>query len=286
MTVYIDDAKLLVEVKNYRGSVPGSEVEKFLRDLASGLSYGGVFISLNGPVSGAAEGLRFEQINGDFLPVMYVYSDDERIIVNAVQTVYTMITMQKWVLREAYSRDALARDINELTQHLDSLTRNTSAFYDSIDDINKLLRKSAQQLTLSENNLRNVVKTVREHLMEPRLVECGSVVNELEKNGQPVDEATRKIIAAVDLCAEVSPTPQWRVLKTKITHLPTGIMVSFTRNGNTVTLPDKYFDAHMLAEAYLRYGKQMTLDSGVNIKVLSGTENAIVETFVKRLQCR
>lgn len=279
LTLYIDDAKLLVEVKNYKNPVPGAEVEKFLRDLASGLQYGGVFISLASAIGGGLDGLRFEQVGDSYLPVVYVNSAEPQVITMAVQSVYMMITAQKYVLREVYNKDALAAEIRELTEQLDVLSRGNSSYHDVIDQVSSLLRKNAQSLLLAETGLKDRIRGIRGLLYDQKVLSRDEIIAMLEGFGAAphVMDAAR----AVDSCGDATPGKSWRTYKFKIVHLPTDLTITFAKTGSTIIIPEKYVDDTTALKIRRQFPKRVTWDTNFTVDLTPETTPVVIEVFVK-----
>lgn len=283
MQLYIDDVKILVEVKNYTRTVPTAEVEKFTRDLSSGLYYGGLFVSLNTDIVGGRNSLFYEQCGDTYLPVVYISSQSDDMILMAAQTVVNAVAAQRHSVRELYNRDFLAGEIRVLTEQLDALSRTHSAYLDTIDGVNSSLRKSATGIAIAESNLRRTVTNIRTELFDQKIIKCDQIAEHLRTKGVTVSDELGFILS--DICAgDSTPEGTWRTYKTKVVHLVTGISINFTKTRLDVTFPSKMVDESHVVRFYARHPGKMTLDGGdLTITVDTETVKDIREQFTSRL---
>lgn len=82
---------ILIEVKD-RGTMPKTELTKFLRDMRTAGRAAGLFVSLSCPIPGMRTVQHsVETINGQSVPIMYVSSNDPTIIQLAAEVLIVMI---------------------------------------------------------------------------------------------------------------------------------------------------------------------------------------------------
>ncbi len=281
LQLYIDDVKVLVEVKNYSRVVPSAELEKFTRDMSSGLYYGGVFISLNTEIVGQRRGLYYEQCGDTLLPTVYISSDNDEIILMAAQTVISAVAAQRHSVRELYNRDFIAGEIRVMTEHLDTLSRAQSALLDSIDSAGNVLRRGASGIAAAESNMRRTVANIRTEMFDQKLIKCGQIAEHLRTKGYAVSDELSSIL--LDICNEVD-VASWRTYKFKVTHLPTGITIGFTKSRVDITFPSKMVDSAHVMWFYSRYPGKILLDGGdLNIAIDSETSRDIREQFTMKI---
>jgi hypothetical protein len=282
LQLYIDDVKVLVEVKNYTRVVPSAELEKFTRDMSSGLYYGGVFISLNTEIVGQRRGLYYEQCGDTLLPITYISSDNDEVILMAAQTVVSAVAAQRHSVRELYNRDFIAGEIRVMTEHLDTLSRAQSTLLDSIDSAGNVLRRGASGIAAAESNMRRTVANIRTEMFDQKLIKCDQIAEHLRVKGYAVSEELSQIL--VDINGDVIDIASWRTYKFKVTHLPTGITIGFTKSRTDVTFPSKMVNADHVMWFYSRYPGKILLDSGdLNIAVDSETSRDIREKFTAKI---
>jgi hypothetical protein len=77
---------ILIECKNYSSSIPSREIDKFYNDLISQGAPGGIFVSLNSPITGisACIDIQYKTLNMKLIPIIFISSDNEDIIISAV----------------------------------------------------------------------------------------------------------------------------------------------------------------------------------------------------------
>lgn len=142
---YFVDDRVLVEVKNYSNNVPKREVEKFKRDLESTGKQGGVFWSLNTPISNIGS---FKQtihiINGREVPVMYVYTRNKDVIRLSIELIRAYVMGSEIIGGEenAIINSIVKERIIQLEQNLKTIItiRNT-------------VKKMAEQFSMSTDSL-------------------------------------------------------------------------------------------------------------------------------------
>lgn len=89
--------KIIIEVKNYAATVPAAETAKFVRDLDTSASHGGVFVSLATPIAGVNGKMcaKYESTARGSIPCIYICSDDPDMIVGAVQMCAKMAALAR-----------------------------------------------------------------------------------------------------------------------------------------------------------------------------------------------
>ena len=113
INLFIKHSKITIEVKNYTNPVPVSGVEKFRRDLHTSGSSGGLFISLNTPITGVASNftIMYEHIDTGIIPCAYIVSNDKQSIILAVNIVSSLIEAVKFMSTSLYDKDTVLSNI-------------------------------------------------------------------------------------------------------------------------------------------------------------------------------
>lgn len=183
LSLFIDQQKIVVEVKNYTNNVPSNGVEKFQRDLATTNASGGLFISLRTPITGVTANytLRFEYAGTKTIPCAYIVSSDEYAIVVAVNMVSQLINASTYLT--TMNKDRLTSDICILSDKLDDLSRARNSMQVNIGDITNRLVKNSCEITAVEGSLRSIIDDIKTELSDEVIIyDTQFMLVELEKN--------------------------------------------------------------------------------------------------------
>lgn len=160
---YIIDETLLVEVKNYTNSVPKKEIEKFKRDLGETEMSAGIFISLNSPISNMKSNFKLttHTINGSEIPVIYLSSNDETIIILSINTLLAMSRKTNPETSKKYDDEVIKERIKKIEMVMGELVNMKKLINDNEDSHQKLingLRKSINIMEISIDSNISIIK--------------------------------------------------------------------------------------------------------------------------------
>jgi hypothetical protein len=94
LCLYHSGEKIMIEVKNYKNTVPSTEIEKFGRDLDVSGASGGVFISLAAPIAGQPKlSTRYFTTTRGVAPGVLIVAADPEMIIGAVSICARMIAV-------------------------------------------------------------------------------------------------------------------------------------------------------------------------------------------------
>lgn len=210
---------IMVEVKYYKNSVPSAEVEKFYRDLSSCRAHGGVFISLGSSINTIGDFvIKYEFIDSVPIPVVFINSTDEMLIINAIRIIDQMIMSKQHLVNDVYSRDKVREIAMNITERVESLGRTRSNLHENMNSILRLLSKTYDCMTTDEINIRETTKQLESELIQEEII-IGGVEPYLgkynPKNQDLVIEISKKINNDRHNITESS----WKLLKTKAVHI-------------------------------------------------------------------
>lgn len=151
MSLYINNYKIMIEVKNYVNTVSYLNVEKFKRDIVATSSLGGIFISLDSAIAKTPSNMSIVYENG--IPCIYLVSRDPDIIVCCVKILASVIDSKMCNI----SQDDLITIDNNLCEFLD----HKQKVYDISNNINKEILKIGNTLSMTEGNLKKILEKVR-----------------------------------------------------------------------------------------------------------------------------
>lgn len=163
--------RVLVEVKKYSKTVPGTEVEKFYRDIdANGSIRGGVMISLTSQVVGVNRALdhSYQVVNGGRVPIVFLSLQGVGAAPIARECVYAAIDI---VLAGVASSDSfveigegIAATVDDIDRNLDYLSQSRLVIHETQAMFNKQLGKLLQQVIAAEINIKNSIRALRANI--------------------------------------------------------------------------------------------------------------------------
>lgn len=160
--------RYLVDVKNYRSSVPTKEVEKFWRDIEAS-SYDGAFlISLHSRITGKNAGFQFEEklINMTCLPIAYICSSDPTIISEVIKFMTSMTEVKMRCGISLTKSQKVMRSISALESSIDLFSRSRSNLQDIKLTLEKQFNRIFVDLLSAEHIFKTNIKNVVESLIE------------------------------------------------------------------------------------------------------------------------
>lgn len=115
ISIWYDNQKLMVEVKNYTRPVPAAEIAKFLRDLEAVNASAGLFVSLCTRVTGVTDNFesRMHPLSWGMIPITYIVADDPHVIVNAAKMTLTHARMRREVNVMVKTAHAEVRNVDK-----------------------------------------------------------------------------------------------------------------------------------------------------------------------------
>jgi hypothetical protein len=264
ITLLLESRKILVEVKNYTGTVPKISIDKFKRDLSTGGADGGLFISLHTPIAG--HGLLkvvMESTDCKVIPAIYIATDSTHIICLCVELISSMIK------HASYNPTADAVENMRFTADTIAKLRE-SILCDSAETVSSAT-KTASRLLLVESRIRDMCSV--EYSTSPHV----SSVLKFGGGSQP-------LAAVLDKIEQLYPTeiePQWTQTAKKCKH-SSSIYITVNKAGPSICFP-RTMPPNVVATLYTRCAQDLTLSDSVQIAVNAGTLSAILEVLELKL---
>jgi hypothetical protein len=272
---------VLVEVKHYASSVPSSEVEKFLRDLREKDAAAGVFLSLTSPIVGRKMALEVvlepRVATGTLVPVVYAAAvRDGRLAPEVVLAAVSVATYlaevyprgtaglrgRDTMLAYAVAADQIAEGVASCRGDLEVLAQSLGADCAAL----------AARLQALGRESRVLARAQRSEVEDFRDVDAGAPGEFLAalRLRYPVAAADRELGRVVDALSRRDDRPrvaktaagEWRQLKTQMTHVPTGVVFSFTQSATVVAVPLAAVPAADVAGVIGRHPKKVRLSAG------------------------
>lgn len=193
----------LVDVKNYRNTVPKKEIEKFDRDLSSGNYDAGLLLSYYSKFTGVTDAVHMTQTetNTGILPVMYVTSNSPDIIRAAIQILCTTLAHKNSQTLHLSRIHAGLRHINESLFHIGATRRLLSTLNTTVYE---QITRCQEHLIGYEVQVKQAVRSIEHDINNARCADVGLVDNipVLEERDDNVGDS--QITASEELHAEIS----------------------------------------------------------------------------------
>jgi hypothetical protein len=159
---------LLIDVKNYKTTVPAKEIDKFNRDLKlnSGIC-GGLLLSLNSKIVGISKIIEFQEFSADhsIIPVVFVKSKQPEIICEIIKFIFHIIEIKDINRNEVLNKEELITTINELGDEIQLITSCRDNLQTSKMDLEKSLNQILFNLMQCEYNIAAKIKQINKSLV-------------------------------------------------------------------------------------------------------------------------
>lgn len=185
---------LLIDVKNYKTTVPSKEIDKFNRDLTlnSNIS-GGLFLSLNSKIVGISQMIKFQEIfvNNNNIPIVFVRSKQPEIICEIIKFIFHINEIKDVNKNEVINKSELINTINELSNEVQLITSCRDNLQISKMEMEKTLNQMLFNLMQCEYNIGAKIKQINKSLADDLLINtCDNPDNENNPNLINVDLKT------------------------------------------------------------------------------------------------
>lgn len=287
LNMWFENRKLMIEVKNYTNPVPGMSVDKFRRDLSvTGVSCA-IFISLRTLITGVTNDFRIllETVDGRIVPCVYLVSDNEHMIITAVNIVLQLVTNLSFIKQEVYSRDIVLAKVRDITEHLDELANARNTWQkDLTDSIGKLM-KSSSAVLVPESKIRMQIESILSELfhtvnltVEQAIVDM-STIPSFAKLPSAQRLNVQNIMTAVvqanhrdDINGSV-----WKITKQKCVNETCGIAIKFMVKRLQVQFPRGYINGEKIIELMNSLGDKFEISDGVMIDIDDMSVKTIID---------
>ena len=159
----------LIEVKNYKTTVPSKEIEKFWRDIeCKSSTSGGIFISLHSKIVGRKSTFQYEEkfINGAPVPIAYICSNEPTVISEIIKFLSELTELKKTRGITLTSSSKVMRGIRELENALDMFSVTQNNLHDIKATMEKQFTRMFTDLVSIQHVFKNNIKNIIESLME------------------------------------------------------------------------------------------------------------------------
>jgi hypothetical protein len=159
--------KIIIDVKNYKTTIPQKEIDKFYRDLKLNSNiHGGLLLSLNARIVGVSKIIDFRELNTDkgILPITFIKSSKPEIICEVIKLLFHTIENKDLNSNEIIHKDELIATINELGDHIQLITDCRNNLQNSKHELERNLNDIMFNLMQCEYNLASKIKQINKSL--------------------------------------------------------------------------------------------------------------------------
>ena len=116
--------KILVDIKNYKSTVPSKELDKFYRDLNINQVQGGFMLSLHSKIVGKSNTIVFESFSTDRgdVPTLLAQTNTPMVIVELIKLMFHVIEIKDITYNRISRKNELITNINQLNDHIGLIT--------------------------------------------------------------------------------------------------------------------------------------------------------------------
>lgn len=161
--------RILIELKNYRNTVPNKEVEKFYRDLRLNQVDCGLLLSLNSKIIGISKIIEFKELITDNkkIPVIFTYSKTPELIAEIIKLAFHTVEIKDQNENKIENYDNLIIHVNSLSESVEAITQCRDQLQISKQTIEQSMNKIMCQLMGCEYDLVNKIRQIQSTLQKP-----------------------------------------------------------------------------------------------------------------------
>lgn len=155
--------RCLIDIKNYKGVVPGKEVVKFIHDLTYGTYDAGLIISLNSRFSNITDHIYIEEkpLPYGIVPIMYLSKTTNDLIIQCIEALF----LKTWVAKEKqYTFDKTQDAINFINIALSQSGATRRMLSNLHVTISSQITLCQEQLIGSEVQIKQAIKQLEKSI--------------------------------------------------------------------------------------------------------------------------
>jgi hypothetical protein len=157
---------IIIDVKNYKTTVPTKEIDKFYRDITLNYDiHGGILLSLNSKIVGSKiiDFKKYSTNNGN-IPIIFIKSDKNEVICEMIKLIFHMIEIKDINRNTILDEEELINTINELNDDIQLITKCRDNLQNSKMDIEKSLNEIMFNLMQCEYKIASKIKQINNSL--------------------------------------------------------------------------------------------------------------------------
>jgi hypothetical protein len=171
--------RYLIDVKNYRSTVPSKEVEKFYRDIELHPTiHGAIMISLHSQIVGRKSVFQYEErlVGSTSIPIAYVCSNEPTVIIEIIRFMCSLSDIRRTCGIKFTSSEKVMTSIKELEESIDMFSRSRS----NLQDIKLMIEKQFNKIFIDLLSVEHIFKTKIQNITSSLLEdaeECTTAIN-------------------------------------------------------------------------------------------------------------
>lgn len=163
----------LIDIKNYKSTVPSKEVDKFYRDLElkSSLS-GAILISLHSKIVGRKSVFQYEErmLSVSSIPIAYVCSNEPNVISEIIKFMCNLSEIKQTCGIKLTGSEKVMRCIKDLEASIDLFSRSRG----NLQDIKSMLEKQFNKIFIDLLSVEHIFKSKIQVITQTLLEEATS----------------------------------------------------------------------------------------------------------------
>ena len=154
--------KVLIDVKNYKNTVPSLEVDKFHRDVNLNNVNGGLLLSLNSRIVGTNKIIEFKNLMTDngLVSLILLNNNTPSVIAEIIKLLFHVIEIKDYYKSDLCKSNELVYSINQLSDSIQTITACRDILQTSKSDIEKSLNTIMVKLIACEQELISKIKQI------------------------------------------------------------------------------------------------------------------------------
>lgn len=158
---------LLIDIKNYKNTVPSIEIEKFYRDIKlNSVICGGLLLSLHSKIAGISKVVDFQKFSSDhgIVPVIFAKTNQPELICEIIKMIFHLIEINDINKNEILHGEEFIATIHELSDEIQIITKCRDNLQTSKTLIEKNLNDIMFSLMKCEYNIASKIKQINKSL--------------------------------------------------------------------------------------------------------------------------
>ena len=159
--IEINGIQILIEIKNYKNSVPSHEVKKMYDDIRRQGTRAGLFISLNSDISNIKKHIHLETtvINGCDIPVIFVNTKDIGLYLNDL-LYYNIDLLYSYCVKNKSISNDIKTKLNDINLQIQNMSQIRVLLNEIIQYNQSKLSNILLELIMFEERLKNTIRTL------------------------------------------------------------------------------------------------------------------------------
>jgi hypothetical protein len=212
--------KILVDVKNYKTTVPSKEVDKLYRDININNVAGGLMISLQSKIVGVKKMMELKEYstNRGIVPVIFMKSGTPSIIAEVIKLLFYVAEIKDLKNNKVQNHDDLLQHINRLNDNVqiiidcrETLQLSKTSIEKSLNDIMLKLMTCEYSLVSKINQINSTLVEQHSLVQEVSELKIAELSQDLQNDSKYDDLNIIKTIVSTFKVSEESESMLYRI---------------------------------------------------------------------------